>query len=81
MRFFNCELEQQEATGDLERATQLYDELLEASPANLLVLKRKVSILKAQGKIPEAIQALNEIIKTFQCDESSVMPHSHSTAA
>ena len=38
----------------------------------MLVLKRKISILKAQGRTSAAITELNNLIKTFQCDESSV---------
>jgi hypothetical protein len=30
-------------SGDYDAALQLYDEILEANPANLLVMKRKVS--------------------------------------
>jgi hypothetical protein len=64
--------DKQEAKGNFNEATRLYDELLEENPANLLVLKRKVSILKAQGRTSAAISELNNLIKTFQCDESSV---------
>jgi hypothetical protein len=36
------------------------------------VLKRQIAMLRAQGKIPEAIQALNKFVAGFQADASAV---------
>eukprot|EP00608_Synchroma_pusillum_P004771 CAMPEP_0198430896 /NCGR_PEP_ID=MMETSP1452-20131203/16265_1 /TAXON_ID=1181717 /ORGANISM="Synchroma pusillum, Strain CCMP3072" /LENGTH=289 /DNA_ID=CAMNT_0044151347 /DNA_START=1 /DNA_END=870 /DNA_ORIENTATION=+ len=58
-----------EALGRGEEALKLYDEVLQENPANLLVLKRKAAVAMAQGKTREAIERLNEVIDTFQCDQ------------
>ncbi|DBA05282.1 TPA: hypothetical protein N0F65_007444 [Lagenidium giganteum] len=57
-----------EFRGEYAKAEELYEEELKANPANLLIMKRKVTVLKAQKKIPEAIQALNDLLRSFQTD-------------
>ncbi|XP_065324760.1 ER membrane protein complex subunit 2-like [Gordionus sp. m RMFG-2023] len=49
-------------------AEQLYDTLLSKDQTNSLIHKRKIALLKAQHRILEAIQALNEYLKTFMSD-------------
>lgn len=60
-----------ESTGNFEEALTLYDEVLQANPANMLVMKRKVAALRSQGKPKEAIEALHAILKVFQADTAS----------
>jgi len=43
-----------EAEGQWEAALQKYNALLEKSPAEQRVMKRKAAVYKAQGKLPEA---------------------------
>jgi tetratricopeptide (TPR) repeat protein len=62
----------QEAQGEYDGAKKVYAEIIEVNSANSLVLKRQCAMLRAQGKIPEAIQALNKFIKSFQADASAV---------
>ena len=45
--------------------------MLEENPANQLVLKRQVCVLKAQNKIPAAIKCLNNYLKQFQADANA----------
>lgn len=45
-----------------EEALDEYDKILEKHPNYAPVLKRKVSILKAQGKLVEAIKELNQFL-------------------
>ena len=51
---------QNEARRQYKAAGEVYDELLETNPANALALKRKVSLLKGQGKTKEASKELNK---------------------
>uniref|UniRef100_A0A7S2S8F2 ER membrane protein complex subunit 2 n=1 Tax=Rhizochromulina marina TaxID=1034831 RepID=A0A7S2S8F2_9STRA len=60
-----------EAERDYTAALQIYDELLEANPANQLAMKRKICILRADNKVQSAIHELNEYIKRFQADASA----------
>ncbi|CEG39227.1 Uncharacterized conserved protein [Plasmopara halstedii] len=59
---------QLEQRGEFAKALALYAELLEANPANALVLKRKIAIYKAQKKTTDVIMALNEFLRSFGTD-------------
>ena len=49
-----------ESAGDLDKAENIYDELLKENSANLMALKRKYCLLRSQvGKEVEAMDALN----------------------
>ncbi|KAL4172951.1 hypothetical protein KRP22_008108 [Phytophthora ramorum] len=57
-----------EQRGEFVKALALYDELLESNPANMLVLKRKIAVLKAQKKTADVVAALNELLRSFGSD-------------
>ncbi|KAF4317012.1 hypothetical protein BBO99_00008320 [Phytophthora kernoviae] len=57
-----------EQRGEFAKALAMYDELLEANPANALVLKRKIAVLKAQKKTADVVTALNEFLRSFGTD-------------
>ncbi|GMF13574.1 unnamed protein product [Phytophthora lilii] len=59
---------QLEQRGEFAKALALYDELLETNPANALVLKRKIAVLKAQKKTADVVTALNEFLRNFGTD-------------
>lgn len=63
---------QLEQRGEFAKALALYDELLEANPANALVLKRKIAVLKAQKKTADVVTALNEFLRSFGTDQAAV---------
>ena len=63
-------IEALERYGDAEKC---YDNILEAEPANAVAYKRKIAILKAQNKIPEAVKELNEYLKKFMSDTEAWM--------
>lgn len=53
-----------EAAGDLSGAELVYEDLLKDNPSNLMALKRKYCLLKAQvGKQTLAMEALNQYLK------------------
>ena len=52
-----------EGDGDFEKATELYESALQKHPMNAELKKRKICVLKAQGKTQEAITELNEFLK------------------
>lgn len=52
-----------EADGEFEQAIDLYESVLKDHPTNADLMKRKISVLKAQGKMTEAIAQLNEFLK------------------
>lgn len=60
-----------EAFEKYEEAEQIYDKILEAEPANAVVRKRLVAILKAQNKVGEAIKELNEYLRKFMSDQEA----------
>lgn len=62
-----------EADGDYERADSIYESLLEEDPANVLLRKRRVAILKAQQRVTEAIDELNEYLTTFMSYQEAWM--------
>lgn len=58
-----------EASGDLKGAEALYDEMLQANPANLIALQRKYALLKGQpNKEAEAMEALNQYLEQNMVD-------------
>lgn len=58
-----------EASGDLEGAEALYDEMLQANPSNLMALQRKYALLKGQpNKEAEAMEALNKYLEQNMAD-------------
>jgi len=60
-----------EAFEKYEEAEQIYNKILEAEPANAVVRKRLVAILKAQNRVGEAIKELNEYLKKFMSDQEA----------
>jgi len=60
-----------EAFDKYEEAEQIYSKILEAEPANAVVRKRLVAILKAQNRVGEAIKELNEYLKKFMSDQEA----------
>jgi len=60
-----------EAFEKYEEAEQIYNKILEAEPANAVVRKRLVAILKAQNRVGEAIKELNEYLKKFMSDREA----------
>lgn len=60
-----------EALDKYEDAEQIYEKILEAEPANAVVRKRLVAILKAQNRIGEAVKELNEYLKKFMSDQEA----------
>ena len=58
-----------EAAGALKRAEELYDEMLQTNPANLVALQRKYALLKGQpNKEVEAMEALNKYLEQNMSD-------------
>uniref|UniRef100_A0A8C7NKV8 ER membrane protein complex subunit 2 n=1 Tax=Oncorhynchus mykiss TaxID=8022 RepID=A0A8C7NKV8_ONCMY len=68
-----------EALEKYEDASKQYDSILQDDPTNTAARKRKISILKAQGKSAEAIRELNDYGKAAFCLEELMMtnPHNH----
>uniref|UniRef100_A0A4W5N493 ER membrane protein complex subunit 2 n=1 Tax=Hucho hucho TaxID=62062 RepID=A0A4W5N493_9TELE len=54
-----------------EDASKQYDSILQDDPTNTAARKRKISILKAQGKSVEAIRELNEYLEQFVGDQEA----------
>lgn len=46
--------------------------MLAENPANAIVMKRKIAILKAQKKTSELVLALNDYLRSFQTDQAAV---------
>ena len=63
---------QLEQRNEFTKALTLYDQLLGANPANALVFKRKIAVLKAQKKTMDVIAALNEFLRCFGTDQTAV---------
>ncbi|KAF0045060.1 hypothetical protein F2P81_001589 [Scophthalmus maximus] len=72
-----------EALERYDEANKHYDTILQDDPTNTAARKRKISILKAQGKSAEAIRELNEYLEHYGkaafCLEELMMtnPHNH----
>uniref|UniRef100_A0AAY5KFP3 ER membrane protein complex subunit 2 n=1 Tax=Esox lucius TaxID=8010 RepID=A0AAY5KFP3_ESOLU len=68
-----------EALEKYEEAGKQYDSILQEDPTNTAARKRKISILKAQGKNTDAIRELNDYGKAAFCLEELMMtnPHNH----
>nr|ACO08465.1 Tetratricopeptide repeat protein KIAA0103 [Oncorhynchus mykiss] len=60
-----------EALEKYEDANKQYDSILQDDPTNTAARKRKISILKAQGKSAEAIRELNEYLEQFVGDQGA----------
>lgn len=52
-----------EAEGKFDKAMVLYDSALKDHETNADLSKRKICVLKAQGKVMEAIAELNKLLK------------------
>ncbi|ORZ40277.1 hypothetical protein BCR44DRAFT_61488 [Catenaria anguillulae PL171] len=57
-----------EASGDYDRAMALYNQIIEERESDMSVYKRKIGVLKTQGRIKEAIAALNSLLDTIPSD-------------
>jgi len=62
---------QSEAKKEFKVASETYEELLATNPANALAMKRKVALLRAQGKVNEAVQELNKLVDQFSADATA----------
>lgn len=62
-----------EALERYEDALKLYDSILQHDESNSVIYKRKVAVLKAQNKIPEAIKELADYLKKFMSDHEAWM--------
>uniref|UniRef100_H3DDC1 ER membrane protein complex subunit 2 n=1 Tax=Tetraodon nigroviridis TaxID=99883 RepID=H3DDC1_TETNG len=60
-----------EALERYDEANKDYDAILQEDPTNTAARKRKISILKAQGKSTEAIRELNEYLEQFVGDHEA----------
>ncbi|XP_013782710.1 ER membrane protein complex subunit 2-like [Limulus polyphemus] len=62
-----------EALERYEEAMKLYDSILQTDEANSVIYKRKIALLKAQNRIPDAIKELTEYLKKFMSDQEAWM--------
>uniref|UniRef100_A0A3B5MFY2 ER membrane protein complex subunit 2 n=1 Tax=Xiphophorus couchianus TaxID=32473 RepID=A0A3B5MFY2_9TELE len=60
-----------EALERYDEANKHYDAILQEDPTNTAARKRKISILRAQGKSTEAIRELNEYLEQFVGDQEA----------
>uniref|UniRef100_A0A8C2ZPR0 ER membrane protein complex subunit 2 n=1 Tax=Cyclopterus lumpus TaxID=8103 RepID=A0A8C2ZPR0_CYCLU len=60
-----------EALERYDEANKHYEAILQDDPTNTAARKRKISILKAQGKNAEAIRELNEYLEQFVGDQEA----------
>ncbi|GAB9467930.1 Inactive purple acid phosphatase 29 [Globisporangium polare] len=67
-RLEGMELEQH---GEFTKAEEVYNQVLAENPANAIVMKRKIAILKAQKKTSELVLALNDYLRSFQTDQAA----------
>uniref|UniRef100_A0A0N5AJI9 ER membrane protein complex subunit 2 n=1 Tax=Syphacia muris TaxID=451379 RepID=A0A0N5AJI9_9BILA len=56
---------------DFDGASEIYDQLSSKDPTNMFYRKRKLAILKAQGKRAELIKELTEYLKVFINDNEA----------
>ncbi|CAN5721611.1 hypothetical protein BH24ACT2_BH24ACT2_13340 [soil metagenome] len=59
--------------GDLEAAADSYDRALEAGPALVLAEVGRARVLAAQGEVPEAIGALEQVVERFPAPEAVIL--------
>ncbi|XP_060069117.1 ER membrane protein complex subunit 2-like [Ylistrum balloti] len=57
-----------EAQGRFNIAEEVYKSIIDRDETNMFAKKRQVSVLKAQNKIPEAIDKLNSYLREFMTD-------------
>uniref|UniRef100_A0A8C7XF45 ER membrane protein complex subunit 2 n=1 Tax=Oryzias sinensis TaxID=183150 RepID=A0A8C7XF45_9TELE len=67
-----------EALERYEEANKHYDAILQDDPTNTAARKRKIAILKAQGKSTEAIRELNEYLEHLHLVTFLTLCHFHS---
>uniref|UniRef100_A0A915JJR7 ER membrane protein complex subunit 2 n=1 Tax=Romanomermis culicivorax TaxID=13658 RepID=A0A915JJR7_ROMCU len=60
-----------ETMNKFNEARECYDRLIKDDESNPIFRKRKIAILKTQGKIPEAIRELNEYLTKFMNDSEA----------
>ncbi|KAF6172334.1 hypothetical protein GIB67_024956 [Kingdonia uniflora] len=60
-----------EAKGSWGDAQKTYTRLLEDSPLDQVILKRRVAVAKAQGDTSEAIECLNKYLEIFMADHDA----------
>lgn len=62
-----------EAEGNLDIALDTYKNILEKNENDAFVLKRRVALYKQQGKIKNAIEALNLYLKNYSSDTDAYL--------
>lgn len=72
-RVLKLEAYRLEAIGKYDDAVKIYDSLSDKDEANAIYWKRKIAILKAQGKTTEAIKELNSYLQVFLNDNEAWM--------
>jgi tetratricopeptide (TPR) repeat protein len=61
-----------EATGEYNKAEEIYSNLLKDNETDAIVRKRKICLLKEQNQIREAINELNSYLELYQVNEISI---------
>jgi tetratricopeptide (TPR) repeat protein len=56
-----------------DEALKVYDDMIKADEANSILYKRKIAIIIAQRRIPEAVKELTEYLKKFMNDQEAWM--------
>mmetsp|Transcript_47946 Transcript_47946/g.91660 ORF Transcript_47946/g.91660 Transcript_47946/m.91660 type:complete len:299 (+) Transcript_47946:123-1019(+) len=57
-----------EMQGKWKEAATVYDHLLDRSPTNAPILKRKVAMERSQGNLKAAVELLNQYLATYMAD-------------
>uniref|UniRef100_A0A1B6GJS2 ER membrane protein complex subunit 2 n=2 Tax=Proconiini TaxID=565685 RepID=A0A1B6GJS2_9HEMI len=71
LRIYKLQVMKLEAQERYEEALELLQNIIKKDKTNAAPRKRRVAILKACGKIPEAIKELSEYLKKFMVDQEA----------
>jgi len=71
LRIYKLQVMKLEAQERYEEALELLQSVIKKDKTNAAPRKRRVAILKACGKIPEAIKELSEYLKKFMVDQEA----------
>ncbi|XP_054266809.1 ER membrane protein complex subunit 2-like [Macrosteles quadrilineatus] len=71
LRIYKLQVMKLEAQERYEEALELLQNIIKKDKTNAAPRKRRVAILKACGKIPEAIKELTEYLKKFMVDQEA----------